>query len=880
MAEPFISVIVPIYNVEKYLRQTLGSLAAQQMEELEFVCVDDCSTDGSAAIIAEFAAGDSRFKPIYFDSNKNVSQARKEGVLASRGKYIMFLDGDDYYEPDACARLYAQMEAQRVDVMQFGTNIICENAALAANVEKLKSSLNPYARRVEAEPEELLEMVFAKKLWSFNLWNKIYRREVCVKGFSAVEDGVFRNGEDLYAYFLITHFSRSYMGVEGLKCYNYCYGRGLYGHAAMDLDRFSAYCSQARVTGALYRFIGAHGLEERYGRLVDLIEARFIGGVAYNWRNTLKPSEHARGFDVMCAEWGVEKTIAAVAKQYRSEKQGVAESVYGAKAMERRIGKIRTIAMYYHWMVTGGVERVMSSLSFMWTEMGYNVVLITDTEPTEGDFPVAPGIKRVVIKDFRECNADNYIERARSLAAALRENNVDAVDYNAWVNPMLLWDLLLIKSMGIAFCYHTHSVSTHGLHSLNTSINDRMAVCRLMDGIACLSRVDELLFRCANPNSHYIANPIDAEAVAKKPAAALDGRTILWSGRFSHEKNPMDVVKMFKGVIERAPDARLVMLGDGKADIVKAINDYIDANGLRGSVELPGFVKNVDEYYLKASVLVGTSKYEGFPMVFLESCAYGLPIVTYALDYLELARECSIISVPQNDIAAMTEAVTDILLDDEGRRNLGAKLRREALKLAGEDLRAKWKAFFDGVEKGTIPPEADETQRLLISTMLQQYAMGVKDMRENALGGLTEQMSGGANAKKTAEICNNIGAQNLARAVALDNNADLNDVIKAGTYALVNNGKTRFVKNCPPGAYKLVVDTVTGTSIRQTLIASGSMNTFVRIWVGGDWKPWKNVSLKACEDRLDALERLWIIRLERKARGIARRIREAFKGKR
>ena len=349
MAEPLISVVVPIYNCAPYLHQTLSSLAAQRMGELEFVCVDDCSTDGSAVIIAGFAASDRRFHPIYFDKNRNVSQARKEGVLASRGKYIMFLDGDDYYEPDACRRAYEAIEENGVDVLQFGTNVVCNPDVPEARKSSIARMLRPYTQKVEDTPSNILKMVFEQGLWSYSLWNKIYRREVCVKGFSTVEDGVFRNAEDLYAYFLVTHFSTSYMGIDGCGLYNYCYGRGFFGRSGKDIDWFEAYLKQSDVEKALRRFLDSNDLAKEYGGIVDGIEKRFINGAVNYWRGALKPSVHAAGFDMMCGVYGAEKIISAIAGKYWYDSAEVAESVRGAKSIACRPRKIRTIAVYYHW---------------------------------------------------------------------------------------------------------------------------------------------------------------------------------------------------------------------------------------------------------------------------------------------------------------------------------------------------------------------------------------------------------------------------------------------------------------------------------------------------------------------------------------------------
>ena len=86
------------------------------------------------------------------------------------------------------------------------------------------------------------------------------------------------------------------------------------------------------------------------------------------------------------------------------------------------------------------------------------------------------------------------------------------------------------------------------------------------------------------------------------------------------------------------------MIGTGEDHMVRAVEDAIKKNGVENNIILPGFVKNVEDYYLDAGVLMSTSAFEGFSMVFLESCSFGVPIVTYAMDYLELIRSCRSIS--------------------------------------------------------------------------------------------------------------------------------------------------------------------------------------------------------------------------------------------
>ena len=103
--KPLISVIVPVYNVEKYLPKCLDSLLAQTWQELEIIVVDDGSPDNSWDIMQEYARRDSRVRPIR-QKNGGLSAARNAGVEAARGEWIGFLDSDDYVAPEMYERLY------------------------------------------------------------------------------------------------------------------------------------------------------------------------------------------------------------------------------------------------------------------------------------------------------------------------------------------------------------------------------------------------------------------------------------------------------------------------------------------------------------------------------------------------------------------------------------------------------------------------------------------------------------------------------------------------------------------------------------------------------------------------------------------------------
>lgn len=118
---PLVSVIVPVYNVERYLRRCLDSVLEQTLRDIEVVVVDDGSPDGSPAICDEYAPRDPRVKVIH-KQNGGLGYARNSGIEVAEGEYIAFLDSDDYLEPHALERLYTLARENDLDVIRAARN--------------------------------------------------------------------------------------------------------------------------------------------------------------------------------------------------------------------------------------------------------------------------------------------------------------------------------------------------------------------------------------------------------------------------------------------------------------------------------------------------------------------------------------------------------------------------------------------------------------------------------------------------------------------------------------------------------------------------------------------------------------------------------------
>ena len=126
---PKVSVIVPVYNVEQYLRRCLDSILGQTMSDWEAICVDDGSPDGSASILAEYAERDSRFR-ILTKENGGLSSARNAGTAWARGKYVNYVDSDDFIHPQTFELAVALAERDRSGIVSWVPDMIYKRRLL------------------------------------------------------------------------------------------------------------------------------------------------------------------------------------------------------------------------------------------------------------------------------------------------------------------------------------------------------------------------------------------------------------------------------------------------------------------------------------------------------------------------------------------------------------------------------------------------------------------------------------------------------------------------------------------------------------------------------------------------------------------------------
>ena len=186
-----ISIVIPVYNVEKYLRECLDSVVNQTLDDIEIICVNDASTDNSLAILKEYSQRDSRIKIIDKDSNDGLGVTRNIGQKSAQGKYVLFLDSDDYIELDACEKLYAKIEKEKTDAVYFNVIRFIEETREEEPCIDVTDILGDKRWRVFDKFEDLVKL--NRQVW-FKMYNRAFLEEnnILCSEERICEDSLFR----------------------------------------------------------------------------------------------------------------------------------------------------------------------------------------------------------------------------------------------------------------------------------------------------------------------------------------------------------------------------------------------------------------------------------------------------------------------------------------------------------------------------------------------------------------------------------------------------------------------------------------------------------------------------------------------------------------
>lgn len=200
---PKVSVIIPVYNVEQYLRRCLDSVVNQTLKEIEIICVDDGSTDSSLGILQEYATTDKRIS-VLKQQNLHAGVARNAGLTVARGDYLSFLDSDDFFEPEMLEKMYKKAVRNNADFCICHVKILNSSTCSLENCNYgLKDQYLPSKEAFSAS--DIYDKIFqVNQGW---VWDKIYNRQFVTR--SGIRFQATRTANDVYFNFCHLSIAKS-----------------------------------------------------------------------------------------------------------------------------------------------------------------------------------------------------------------------------------------------------------------------------------------------------------------------------------------------------------------------------------------------------------------------------------------------------------------------------------------------------------------------------------------------------------------------------------------------------------------------------------------------------------------------------------------------
>lgn len=196
---PKLSVIVPVYNTEKYLRECIDSILAQTFKDFELILVDDGSTDGSGAICDEYAKMDERIRVIH-QENGGVTRARKSGVRSSAGIYFSFIDSDDWIHPQMFEQMVGKGTETNADIVICDVYLEYGTRSISVPTLAEEGFYNKAQLREQIYPAMLMHLPSRRPAILGSSCNKLFRKNVMDQTIWQVDDSFIYAEDALFCY--------------------------------------------------------------------------------------------------------------------------------------------------------------------------------------------------------------------------------------------------------------------------------------------------------------------------------------------------------------------------------------------------------------------------------------------------------------------------------------------------------------------------------------------------------------------------------------------------------------------------------------------------------------------------------------------------------
>lgn len=648
--QPLISVIIPNHNNELFLPKCVESILAQTMPDIEIILVDDCSADQSMSIIAGYALKDPRIKVIQKFSNIGTFMGRKEGVLAATGKYIMFVDADDFLDINACERLCELMRLG-YDMVEFGVHVLNPGLADAGAIANCTRYLNGGENRLY-DHMELMQALFVKQSLPWSIWNKIYLAEVCKEAHRDVEDGYYVIAEDVYEMLAMARYARNMLKVED-KLYFYNYATGI-----TDTSNIRAHYKKWFQIGEVTQKIGNFAEKNNLNIYFDRINEQHCFAAIAKWLQVVEDDELAPYLDMIKQHYGFETFLKVLVERFANDILRLSSKL--SHYMDRRKSDkaVHHISLCCPGKITAEFKERIRLYSTKLLAIHFHVTLIADrSQLTEEEYP-----EKLTILHIHSPNGtpSSILEYLDNLHSRIRDNKIDMALYPGEADATLLWDMLLWDHYQIPVVVSQDKISSRYFPGCNTAkISQLDGIFKCAAAVICPTNYSTTIARAICQNAWHIPIGVaEAPQWVTEPAPSI----AVYFDSDSPSSQIGQCLLVFKHVAMQCPWVKMIVIG--RFDSKKQRQAFIASIKKLRLTERIHLTDRTDKYQLffaKCGVFLSTAYDESGLLPIMQAQSFGLPCVIYDIP-ADMAQESNgIVAVPQRDYEAAAEAIIHLL---------------------------------------------------------------------------------------------------------------------------------------------------------------------------------------------------------------------------
>lgn len=642
---PLISVVLYADN-RLYLEKSLNSLTFQTLSSIEIIIIGNNAKDSRLEIARNFADRDPRIRIIICD-DIGVHMARKAGVMAAAGEYLIFLDSDSFLTQDACATAY--------DIIAHGHDMavfeICPNrGAQHAGTDTTSAQWYKLPDGIYTGNAMILKMVNSS-LAQHIISGCIFSADLAKMAFAEMKNWDFDAEAGFYEVIVLAGKSRSI--IKSGKCLAVRMCGVLTGQEDWDIKiAFS-------LPAVLKQYFIKNSLPGPWHKLKEHLLLKGICRI-----NGLQPELFTCYLRQLFNCFGTMAVLGEIVEQAPVISECLVEHIAAIPDQRKKCNNPSRIGIIYYDVMAGGIQRTIQNLCRIMIKRGYQITLILQRK-TDDDLPID---KSVSIDYISPSGRD----RMEDLRDALTSHPIDIILYMDARSPTLVYDLLLLKLAGIPVISSLRNNYNHDFLACNKNRNYStwLKTLRCLDKLICLSTTAQIYLRSQNIDAEYVPNPVPtfkAQVPQQKNENIIGFIGAVWN-TFKNIGACLDILKK---VLMRCPDAKLLFIGSIKNKKLEAkFNEKIKKLGVQKNIEITGFVQNPQPYLDKCKLLVATSFMEGFPNGVAEAQSRGLPIVMYDIDIMMAKNNSSIIRIKQGDVDAAANHIIDLLLNEAYRLRL------------------------------------------------------------------------------------------------------------------------------------------------------------------------------------------------------------------